>query len=101
MSLWLDLSEVDSRASRVDRVLHTHPKNGGSAHVPRCRRTDVTVSVLDLVNRVYTRCVLENAMFVQTPPIRIFDSDDIDDMEDDGVLEGLVVHEMGHVIGIG
>ncbi|CAM9201303.1 unnamed protein product, partial [Ectocarpus fasciculatus] len=33
--------------------------------------------------------------------VMIFDSDDIDDMEDDGILEGLVVHEMGHVIGIG
>ncbi|CAN0255902.1 unnamed protein product, partial [Ectocarpus sp. 4 AP-2014] len=33
--------------------------------------------------------------------VMIFDSDDIDDLEDDGILEGLVVHEIGHVIGVG
>ncbi|CAM9107440.1 unnamed protein product [Ectocarpus sp. 6 AP-2014] len=33
--------------------------------------------------------------------VMIFDSDDLDDLEDDGILEGLVVHEIGHVIGVG
>eukprot|EP00904_Undaria_pinnatifida_P013083 jgi/Undpi1/8905/HiC_scaffold_25.g11367.m1 len=31
----------------------------------------------------------------------IFDIDDMDGMEEDGTLEGVILHEMGHVIGIG
>ncbi|CAN0470178.1 unnamed protein product, partial [Scytosiphon promiscuus] len=30
-----------------------------------------------------------------------FDLFDIDAVENDGVLEGLILHEMGHVIGVG
>ena len=30
-----------------------------------------------------------------------FDIDDIGWMEDDGIFEGVIMHEMGHVIGIG
>ena len=30
-----------------------------------------------------------------------FDIDDIDDLEDNGTFEGVILHEMGHVIGLG
>ncbi len=33
--------------------------------------------------------------------VMIFDSDDLDFLESNGVLEGTVMHEMGHVIGFG
>lgn len=32
---------------------------------------------------------------------RTFDLDDIDDMESQGTFEGVILHEMGHVIGVG
>ena len=30
-----------------------------------------------------------------------FDIDDIATMEEDGTFEGVILHEMGHVIGVG
>ncbi|CAM9399041.1 unnamed protein product, partial [Laminaria digitata] len=30
-----------------------------------------------------------------------FDIDDIASMEEDGTFEGVILHEMGHVIGVG
>lgn len=53
-------------------------------------------NILGFAGPIYTR----NSNKLPISGIMVFDSYDINEMENEGILEGVILHEMGHVFGL-
>ena len=93
------------RVCRWSEVI-THVPCGGNSEYPAGRLLiSSTLEAIDGVGGTLGSAGATN-IWNSCPSISLlgamrFDIDDIDGMEEDGTFEGVILHEMGHVIGIG
>lgn len=84
----------------------THVPCGGSATSPAGQLLiSATIEPIDgpggTLGFAGPTSVWSECMSISTTGDMTFDIDDVDDLEEDGGLGAVIVHEMGHVIGIG
>lgn len=79
---------------------------GGSADNPAGQLLiSATIDVIDgeggILGFAGPTAVWNDCMTISLTGAMTFDIEDIDDLEDAGSFEAVILHEMGHVIGIG
>ncbi|CAM9530751.1 unnamed protein product, partial [Laminaria digitata] len=94
-----------SAADRWSEII-THVPCGGSAQNPAGRLLiSSTLEGIDGVGGVLGSAgptnVWNSCPTVSFEGAMTFDIDDITDLENQGTFEGVILHEMGHVIGVG
>lgn len=83
-----------------------HPDCGSSGKHPAGRLL-ITSSLITIdgeggvLGQAGPRMLRDACMSISIEGIMMFDIDDIEDMETRGILDGVILHEMGHVLGIG
>lgn len=93
------------RAYRWAEVI-THIPCGGTDEIPGGRLlVSATLGEIDGVGGTYGGAAPTNiwseCRSISLKGQMLFDSADIDDLEANGGLEGVVLHQMGHTIGVG
>ena len=94
-----------TRVRRWSEII-THVPCGGSSDNPAGRlMISSTLEQIDGVGGVLGSAgptnVWNSCLTVSFVGAMTFDIDDISDLEAQGIFEGVILHEMGHVIGVG
>ncbi|CAN0530488.1 unnamed protein product, partial [Laminaria digitata] len=104
---WTDARRAvfQSAADRWAEVI-THVPCGGNDDSPAGRLLiSSTVKRIDCVGGILgsagPREIWTSCRTISLTGVMRFDIDDIASMEERGIFEGVILHEMGHVIGVG
>lgn len=79
-------------------ITHTPCGNGSLAVTAELTNIDGVGSTLGYAGPSY---IWATCPSISVSGEMVFDIDDIADLEADGIFEGVILHEMGHCIGIG